>query len=370
MSDEKEIAVIDQTPVEYGDRQAVATLGKRIKSMLPGGDKMSDGQAMALAQYSMLLDANAFRGEVYGYSDNHGFHLIDGYKILVRWARKTCPYTETYKPIEDLPQEAIGFRCYILREDARSTLREFVELGASFEQAYELATVSAVGVVTKSDMTTSRGNPMDPPKGWTWAQVAKKRALKNALNLSHGAPSPREIAAQSWEVNGVETTPDDWDDVTPEMPQYEREAVAEGAARIRQAHDTAQERIAQGHTADEAANELFDEANGDGIFHVTAPDFSGAPLDADAYNDRQQIGKDVSELVAKGKAKMAEDTPTDTPHWSNDDATRRRYHAWLKKHNWTAETAKAALGVEHIADYDGSLGDVFNALLAIDKTND
>jgi hypothetical protein len=348
MSDDKDIITIDQTPTEYGDRQAVATFGRRIKAMLPGGDKMTDAQAMALAQYSMLLDANPFRGEVYGYTDSHGFHLVDGYKMLVRWARKTCPYTETYKPIEDLPQGAIGFRCYILREDSKAMLREFVSLGATFDQAYELATVSAVGVVTKSDMTTRSGNPMPPPSGWTWEQVARKRALKNALNLSHGAPSPREIAAGSWEVNGVQTTPEDWDGVTPEMPPYEREAIAEGSARIRQAHENAQERIEQGHDANEASTELFDEP----IQHVTAPDFSGGAMDADGYEDlkEERIGKDPAELIAQGKAQMEQDAvptilaPPEENDWTSfysrcieelgykhpDHASRVKDEIWLK----------------------------------------
>jgi hypothetical protein len=48
--------------------------------------------------------------------------------------------------------------------------------------------------------------PIDPPVGWTWEQVARKRAL----NLSHGAPSPREIAARSWRIGDTDTIPDDW----------------------------------------------------------------------------------------------------------------------------------------------------------------
>jgi len=374
MSDEKDIIpveTIDHMPTEYGDRQAVATFGQRIKAMLPGGDKMNDAQAMALAQYSMLLDANPFRGEVYGYSDSHGFHLVDGYKMLVRWARKQCPYTETYKPIEGLPAGAIGYRCYILREDARPTLREFVGLGASFDRAYELATVSAVGVVTKSDMTTNKGYPQDPPKGWTWDDVAKKRALKNALNLSHGAPSPREIAAQSWEVNGIETTPADWTGITPEMTTPEREAIAAGNAVVRQVD----ERIASGQAdANRACADLLDEP----VRQTTASNYSGRttdePLDVDTIDEitvepieppAPRVGKDPAELIAN--ANKAEDAPTDSPHWSNDEKSRKRYFDWLNKHNWTADNAKEALGVEHIADYDGSLGDVFTALLNINR---
>jgi hypothetical protein len=330
MSDEKDIITVDQTPAEYGDRQAVATFGKRIKAMLPGGDKMTDAQAMALAQYSMLLDANPFRGEVYGYTDSHGFHLVDGYKMLVRWARKQCPYTETYKPIEDLPQDAIGFRCYILRDDAKPTLREFVDLGATFDQAYELATVSAVGVVTKSDMTTKKGTPMAPPAGWTWRQVARKRALKNALNLSHGAPSPREIAAQSWEVDGIKTEIEDWANVTPDMPVYEREAIAAGNARAREVPERASKLDID---ANQAADALFD-TDGQGIQHITAPDYSGHAPDANVYEDKQELGRDVSQLVPQDWHElytMAAEQYNVTPNAHVQNIIRKVYPGFAKR---------------------------------------
>ena len=352
----------DHSPAEYRDRQEVAVIGKRLKAMMPGGDKLSDSQAMALAQYAMLLDANPFRGEVYGYTDRHGFHLVDGYKMLVRWARKQCPYTESYKEIPDLPKEAIGFRCYILRQDARPALQEFVQMGATFEQAYELATVSAVGIVTKSDMTTRDNRPMDPPAGWTWEQVAKKRALKNALNLSHGAPSPREIAAQSWEINGQQTTASDWEDVTPDMPQYEREAIAEKTARMREAHEHAQELMDGGMTGDDAINELYGD-------YIEKPDFHGAPMDELAYDDlvagddeyiaeaikppapAQRVGKDPAELIAKGKA--AE--PADPPHWIDDARVRGKFWAMCGNLGLDNEATHAALGVEHVRDFGGTM---------------
>jgi hypothetical protein len=75
---------------------------------------------------------------------------------------------------------------------------------------------------------------ISPPKGWTWQQVAKKRALKNTLNLSHGAPSPREIAAESWIIGGTKTTPADWDECTPQMLPQARERLAALTAQERQ----------------------------------------------------------------------------------------------------------------------------------------
>lgn len=284
MSDEKQLTTVEPASdlAEYGDRETVVGLGLRLRSMLPGGENLNNAQAMALAQYALITDTNPFRGDVYGYTDRHGFHLVEGYKALVRWARNKCPYTESYKPFP-VADGDIGQICYILREDAREALRDFVELGATFREAYELAAVSAVGVVTKREASN------DPPKGWTWEQVAKKRALKNALNLSHGAPSPREIAKQSWDVEGVETSADDWQGVTRETPQREREAIAEGNARHRQAHENAQAAMAQGMTADDAMLDLG--------FEPLPPrdSYEGAPVDEGAYADYQEILEDEAE---------------------------------------------------------------------------
>jgi len=149
------------------------------------------------------------------------------------------------------------------------------------------------------------------------------------------------------------------------MTTPEREAIAAGNAVVRQVD----ERIASGQAdANRACADLFDEP----VRQTTAS--ADEPLDVDTIDEitvepieppAPRVGKDPAELVAN--ANKAEDAPTDTPHWSNDEKSRKRYFDWLNKHNWTAEDAKTALGVEHIADYDGSLGDVFTALLNINR---
>ena len=52
----------------------------------------------------------------------------------------------------------------------------------------------------------------------------------------------------------------------------------------------------------------------------------------------------------------------DSPHWGNDEQTRKRYFAWLNEHDWTPADAKEALKVKSMKDYDGSIGDAFTAL--------
>lgn len=68
---------------EYGSREDVAAMARRIQAMLPGGNKMSTSDAMALAQHSIALGANPYRGEVYGFVSKGKFVLVDGYKLLV-----------------------------------------------------------------------------------------------------------------------------------------------------------------------------------------------------------------------------------------------------------------------------------------------
>ncbi len=218
----------------YGSSDEVRDLGLRIKTFQDSkGNQLTELEAQRAAQYALAVDANPWRGEIYAYKDGKGkVHIVEGYKLLVRWARRQCPYTETYQMLtdEEKPDGSVGWRCWILREDSLDMLKQLKQADATFRQAYEIAATPAVGVVRKEEMTGYK----QPPKGWTWDQVAKKRALKNALNKSHGAPSPREFAQQSWEVGTTQTERQDWVQVE-ELPSgvVERAAAASAQARER-----------------------------------------------------------------------------------------------------------------------------------------
>ena len=259
MSDQEKAIVVTppDMPEEYGNREQIAALGARIKALVPGANKLSDVHAMAWAQYCMMTDTNPFRGESYAWEDKDGkFHIDDGYKVLVRWAQRQCPYTRSLEPLTKVAAGDIGYTCYILRKDAEDTLRLFVSLGASFDEAYRRAATSAVGVVTRDEMFYTNktqyraaGDPVAPPKGWTWDQVAQKRATKNALNLAYGMPSPKELASESWMVGDTRTRPEDWENLHYERAS-DREAEAEYNARL---HETPP----SGHTAAEAIEALY-----------------------------------------------------------------------------------------------------------------
>ena len=233
MTEKTQLTTTADAPSEWGTREAITALANRLTTMLPG--KLAPQEALLLAQYSAAMDANPFRGEVYAYQHRGKLVLVEGYKLLVRWARRQCQFYERYERVangdDTIPPDAIAFRCRILRQDAISALAELTKAGVP--NAYEIVSSTAVGVVTLADRTSKEGKPINPPTGWTWEEVARKRALKNALNRAYGSPSPREIAEESWMVEDQITTPTDWDGTTA-MAVSEAEATARYNAQQRQ----------------------------------------------------------------------------------------------------------------------------------------
>jgi hypothetical protein len=232
-SDNKQIVVIDnKTTLEtWGDKDQIREMGDRIGRFLPGDLSKQDN--LALAQFATLTGANPFRGEIYAYKGRGGkLTLVEGYKLLVRWARQIADYTSREveltpeeKTAEGIAKNDIAWWCYILRNDKKAQVKEWIEIGFEPLEAYEIVATKALGVVQSKSTVNA------PPEGWSWGQVAKKRALKNALNLSHGMPSPRELASQSWQVDGQETIPEDWEGVEDLQPQVRDEAARREAQK-------------------------------------------------------------------------------------------------------------------------------------------
>src|SRR5262245_20468210 len=49
----------------YGNSEDIYSLAKRIKVMVPGGNKLTDSEAQALAQVSIVTKCNPFIGEIW-----------------------------------------------------------------------------------------------------------------------------------------------------------------------------------------------------------------------------------------------------------------------------------------------------------------
>ncbi len=207
----------DDKLILAGTNEELTKMGHSINTLMPGGEALTKTQAISVANYSLLVGANPFRGEIYGYKDKNGkLVLVDGYKVLNRWAKKISEYDDTYSDrlpsgVEGLEEGDIGYRITITRHDKRRGIEEYMKLGATFREALDIVSTHAVGIVLKKDMWSTRWNkPIGPPTGWTWDAVARKRALKNGLNLAYAMPSLAELAKETWVVEGVETNPEDW----------------------------------------------------------------------------------------------------------------------------------------------------------------
>jgi len=245
-SDEDKLTVSTPPAIapHYGAGEDIANLAKRIQIMMPGGDKLTTSQAMAAASAAVLSDANLFRGEVYAYPDVKGnLVLVDGYKLLVREAKRQCDYTvyddialtQEEKIAQGLKPEDIAFWVYLLRDDKKGLytqeLREAKEFGLGYREAkleaLNFAAAKAVGYIKKTETWSKRyKREIDPPKNMTWPDKAKMRGLKKALRMAYALPSPREIAARSWDVDGTQTTAEDWQGVELYTSEAEQEQAA------------------------------------------------------------------------------------------------------------------------------------------------
>lgn len=226
----------NQSLILAGEKEELIDLGNKMKALLPGGDKLSDTQAMSVGNYAALTHANPFRGEIYGYESKGQLVLVDGYKLLIRWAKKISDYDEDYGDrlptgVEGLNDGDIGYRCTIMRHDRKKAIREYVNLGATFKEAYDLVSNSAVGIVMGKETRN------DPPKGWSWDQVARKRALKNVLNQAYAMPSIEELGKLNWEVDDQTTIPEDWAGTDIYHTTEEAENHARLAAQERERQD-------------------------------------------------------------------------------------------------------------------------------------
>ncbi len=217
--------------------EEIKSEGHRIQTLLPGGFKLTDNQAAALGFYGKVTDANAMRGEIYGYGDGGGgFKIIDGYKLLVRWAKEQSDYDEDYFPLtpeekeeQRIDPKALAYRCEVLRHDKYKSVQFYMSIGRTYTEAMGKAITSAVGIVDTKETKNA------PPKTWSWAQVAKKRALKNTLNLAYAMPSISELARKYLDVDGTQTDKEDWEGVEAYKTDTERRQAAKVNAWGREA---------------------------------------------------------------------------------------------------------------------------------------
>jgi hypothetical protein len=230
-------------PEVIGSQEDVTNLARRLLATHPSFRGLGMEVALVGAQKMLMTGANPWRDEIQVWVDEDGHvHIHDGYKLVVRWARSMCPFTMRLvrllpETCPEIDEDDIAYRCSILRQDAHATLKVLIEAGCPWEEAFDIASVYADGVVRAHEMTDDEGNPREcPVTGWTHDQMARKRAMTNALNLSHGSPSMIEIALASWTIGSTWTTPEDWGvalDAYPDGTPDEHAKVAQLSAQAR-----------------------------------------------------------------------------------------------------------------------------------------
>jgi hypothetical protein len=136
-------------------------------------------------------------------------------------------------------------RAWVIKDSKQDLLERRIGIFGK-ERALQMTSETALGVVGRDEWLWKKGyserkdralKDREPKtcnvKGWTWQEVAKKRALRNAIRKSHGQPTATEIREQAWIINGVETIPSDWLAARANAPAFERAAEAQLTAEAR-----------------------------------------------------------------------------------------------------------------------------------------
>lgn len=226
----------------WGSHDDVQTMAHRLQATHPTCRNLPFDDCMAVAQRMIAVGANIYRDELQVWKDSEGkLHIGEGYKLLVRWAKRICQYSEKWEPLpaSALRKGDIGLRCFVLRHDARLLMETLLNAEMPYQEVLDLVWTYADGIVRREETVDDNGHTIDPATGWSWEQTARKRALCNTLKLSHGSPSMAEIAAESWMVGNMQTTVDDWQYAwdtypNPDGPPGDRELTAQLSARTMQ----------------------------------------------------------------------------------------------------------------------------------------
>ena len=185
----------------WADRQDVRELAERLQAMMPGAQKLTQPEALALAQAAVAHGLDPFNGELWYLKDKRGNPLglmagIKGHRRAAHrqmreegggnyWPEFEGPLNVDEKTALNIPKAALAFRCK-LRDT--STINEYV---STIERlmASQLPWEIVQEVVGSRPYTVGIGfaTPGEPSK-MTTAQLAMKRAEADALKRRFDLP--------------------------------------------------------------------------------------------------------------------------------------------------------------------------------------
>lgn len=174
-----------QTLANYGSRQDVIEFVGRLRTMLPGGDKLTDGQIKALAQASLATGLDPLNGEIWMIP---GRGLMTGVKGLRRkahdqvqgnfWLEFLTITDKTMRDLFQIPDGALAFEARLFDSETLRTYAETCErllkAGLPWDAVKEMVGskpyTPGIGVFKKGEQSR-----MEP------AQCGMKRAEADAL---------------------------------------------------------------------------------------------------------------------------------------------------------------------------------------------
>jgi len=332
-----------------GARDEVVTLAKRMQGTVPGVKKLSWEGALTFAQYVLATRLNPWSGELQVWEDKQGLHVMEHYKVFTRWANKISPFSTLYELLgqDSFPFEAraddypdhirpFGVRGWLLRDDRRHVLKDYIDMGFDEMTAFKLTAVEAISLMTRSDQWNLKGNYAKfQVKTWNVEQAVKKNCLRGMIKLAYPIPTLDELAQLSHEVDGTVTIPADWmeaqDALEGTLDAGNQELTRRLAAM---AADTRQIKAdARAHTPEEAAEVL---ARNRALLH---PDTDAADRVIDGevvkHQESEPDPRDLAEIVAKLREaagwengrKESDETAQPPEEWLIDETTNGLIHA-------------------------------------------
>jgi len=198
MNEEKAIIKTGETRIApWGERAELREIARRVQIMAPGGKKLNEGEALALAQGAVAHGLDPFNGEIW-YIPGSG--LMAGIKGLRKAARAQISgnfwpeFLEITSPEERkslmIPDGALAFRCIIRDSDTiraySDAWKELAQNGVPVDMIPQVLGrrpyVEGIGYLRQGEKTK-----MDP------VQCAMKRAeadaLKRRFDLPFAVPS-------------------------------------------------------------------------------------------------------------------------------------------------------------------------------------
>lgn len=208
----------------YGNTGEIASLSKRIKIMVPGGNKLSDSEAQALAQISLVTKCNPFIGEIWYIpgrgpmigikgARRHGNEQIEeaGGKDAY-WVPDLQVCSAEEAGAGDVKDVAAAYRCIITDSVSTGKFQKmFVDAVNTFRAAGSPDPVGeAREILGKRPQWVGYGySTVSEQSKMNKQALAMKRAEAAALKQKFDIPFGTEVAAGD---NATETGAIDWID--------------------------------------------------------------------------------------------------------------------------------------------------------------